>query len=245
MSDYRKFDAALQSAGVCYKTDEPMSAHTSFKIGGPADRFVEVKTVSELQAVLNAVCDENVPYFILGNGSNLLVPDEGLRGAVLTLQGDFKKVQSLANGHVLCGAGASLATVCSFARGQGLTGLEFAWGIPGQLGGAVYMNAGAYGGEMKQVVERVHFLEADGTPGVMSGEDLAFGYRKAPLWARSASSQARSCALKAVRKRRSPRKWKISCAVAAKSSRSSCRAQAAYSSARRAILPVRSLNSAA
>ena len=87
MSDYRKFDAALQSAGVCYKTDEPMSAHTSFKIGGPADRFVEVKTVSELQAVLNAVCDENVPYFILGNGSNLLVPDEGLRGAVLTLQG--------------------------------------------------------------------------------------------------------------------------------------------------------------
>ena len=178
MSDYRKFDAALQSAGVCYKTDEPMSAHTSFKIGGPADRFVEVKTVSELQAVLNAVSDENVPYFILGNGSNLLVPDEGLRGAVLTLQGDFKKVQSLANGHVLCGAGASLATVCSFARGQGLTGLEFAWGIPGQLGGAVYMNAGAYGGEMKQVVERVHFLEADGTPGVMSGEDLAFGYRK-------------------------------------------------------------------
>ena len=100
------------------------------------------------------------------------------RGAVLTLQGDFKKVQSLASGHVLCGAGASLATVCSFARGQGLTGLEFAWGIPGQLGGAVYMNAGAYGGEMKQVVERVHFLEADGTPGVMSGEDLAFGYRK-------------------------------------------------------------------
>ena len=178
MSDYRKFDAALQSAGVCYKTDEPMSAHTSFKIGGPADRFVEVKTVSELQAVLNAVSDGNVPYFILGNGSNLLVPDEGLRGAVLTLQGDFKKVQSLASGHVLCGAGASLATVCSFARGQGLTGLEFAWGIPGQLGGAVYMNAGAYGGEMKQVVERVHFLEADGTPGVMSGEDLAFGYRK-------------------------------------------------------------------
>ena len=178
MSDYRKFDAALQSAGVCYKTDEPMSAHTSFKIGGPADRFVEVKTVSELQAVLNAVSDGNVPYFILGNGSNLLVPDEGLRGAVLTLQGDFKKVQSLANGHVLCGAGASLATVCSFVRGQGLTGLEFAWGIPGQLGGAVYMNAGAYGGEMKQVVERVHFLEADGTPGVMSGEDLAFGYRK-------------------------------------------------------------------
>ena len=78
MSDYRKFDAALQSAGVCYKTDEPMSAHTSFKIGGPADRFVEVKTVSELQAVLNAVSDGNVPYFILGNGSNLLVPDEGL-----------------------------------------------------------------------------------------------------------------------------------------------------------------------
>lgn len=178
MPDYRKFDAALQGAGVCYKTEEPMSAHTSFKIGGPADRFIEVKTVLELQTVLKLLNEEAIPYFVLGNGSNLLVPDEGLRGAVLTLQGDFKKVESLADGRILCGAGASLATVCSVARGQGLTGLEFAWGIPGQLGGAVYMNAGAYGGEMKQVVERVHFLKTDGTPGVMSGEDLAFGYRK-------------------------------------------------------------------
>ena len=181
MSDYRKFDAALQSAGVCYKTDEPMSAHTSFKIGGPADRFVEVKTVSELQAVLNAVSDENVPYFILGNGSNLLVPDEGLRGAVLTLQGDFKKVQSLANGHVLCGAGASLATVCSFARGQGLTGLEFAWGIPGQLGGAVYMNAGAYGGEMKQVLRSAAVLFPEEGIRTLTGEELAFSYRHSLL----------------------------------------------------------------
>ena len=177
MSDYRKFDAALQSADVCYKTDEPMSAHTSFKIGGPADRFVEVKTVSELQAVLNAVSDGNVPYFILGNGSNLLVPDEGLRGAVLTLQGDFKKVQSLANGHVLCGAGASLATVCSFARGQGLTGLEFAWGIPGQLGGAVYMNAGAYGGEMKDVLVSVRYLTEEGETVEIPAEQLDLRYR--------------------------------------------------------------------
>lgn len=178
MPDYRKFDAALQNAGVCYKTDEPMSAHTSFKIGGPADRFVEVKTVSELQTVLKAINEENIPYFVLGNGSNLLVPDEGLRGVILTLQGDFKKVESLPDGRILCGAGASLATVCSFARGQGLTGLEFAWGIPGQLGGAVYMNAGAYGGEMKQVIERVHFVDEKGAPGVLSGEALAFGYRK-------------------------------------------------------------------
>lgn len=177
MSDYRKFDAALQSAGVCYKTDEPMSAHTSFKIGGPADRFVEVKTVSELQAVLHAVSDENVPYFILGNGSNLLVPDEGLRGAVLTLQGDFKKVQSLVSGHVLCGAGASLATVCSFARGQGLTGLEFAWGIPGQLGGAVYMNAGAYGGEMKDVVVSTRYLDGELRLCEAHGSAHDFGYR--------------------------------------------------------------------
>ena len=83
MSDYRKFDAALQSAGVCYETDEPMSAHTSFKIGGPADRFVEVKTVSELQAVLNAVSDGNVPYFILGNGFQSACAGRGLarRGA--------------------------------------------------------------------------------------------------------------------------------------------------------------------
>ena len=102
--------AALTAQQLPFAQGEPLAPHTTFKIGGPADRFVEVKTVSELQAVLNAVSDENVPYFILGNGSNLLVPDEGLRGAVLTLQGDFKKVQSLANGHVLCGAGASLYT---------------------------------------------------------------------------------------------------------------------------------------
>lgn len=124
MSDYRKFDAALQSAGVCYKTDEPMSAHTSFKIGGPADRFVEVKTVSELQAVLNAVCDENVPYFILGNGSNLLVPDEGLRGAVLTLQGDFKKVQSLASGHVCAARVHHLRRYAALHVGRGSRALN-------------------------------------------------------------------------------------------------------------------------
>ena len=105
------------------------------------------------------------------------------RGAVLTLQGDFKKVQSLANGHVLCGAGASLATVCSFARGQGLTGLEFAWGIPGQLGGAVYMNAGAYGGQTSDVLESVDVYVPSkrgqrGSVCTLDVDQLNMGYRK-------------------------------------------------------------------
>ena len=118
-----------------------------------------------------------MPYFVLGNGSNVLVPDEGLRGAVLTLEGAFKAVELSGSGRLLCGAGASLAAVCAFARSNALTGLEFAWGIPGSLGGALYMNAGAYDGEMKQVAARVWFVEPDGTPGSLSGEALRFGYR--------------------------------------------------------------------
>lgn len=154
-----------------------MSAHTSFKIGGPADRFIRVPDTTALQAALCALQESETPYFVLGNGTNLLVPDDGLRGAVLLLEGEFKQVQLLEGGRLLCGAGASLMSVCAFARSNALSGLEFAWGIPGALGGALYMNAGAYGGEMKQVVHKVYYLDKAGVPGSLSGEALRFGYR--------------------------------------------------------------------
>lgn len=177
MPDYAVLDAALSAAGVPYKTEEPMCAHTTFKIGGAADRFIEIQSPAALQDALSALRAAGVPYFVLGNGSNLLVPDEGLRGAVLWLAGEFKEIQLLPEGGLLCGSGASLASVCAFARSNALSGLEFAWGIPGSLGGALYMNAGAYGGEMKQVVSRVFYVDEDGTPGVLSGDALCYGYR--------------------------------------------------------------------
>ena len=177
MPDYAVLDAALTRAGVPFTKEESMAAHTSFKIGGPADRFLRIADAAALSAALRALREAAVPYFVLGNGSNLLVPDEGLRGAVLALEGSFKAVELTGSGRLLCGSGASLASICAFARSNALTGLEFAWGIPGSLGGALYMNAGAYGGEMKQVVSRVWFLEPDGTPASLAGEALCFGYR--------------------------------------------------------------------
>lgn len=177
MPDYAVLDAALTRAGVPFTKEESMAAHTSFKIGGPADRFLRIADAAALSAALRALREAAVPYFVLGNGSNLLVPDEGLRGAVLALEGSFKAVELTGSGRLLCGSGASLASICAFARSNALTGLEFAWGIPGSLGGALYMNAGAYGGEMKQVVSRVWFLEPDGTSASLAGEALCFGYR--------------------------------------------------------------------
>lgn len=177
MPDYAVLDAALAAAGIPCQKEEKMSAHTSFKIGGPADRFIRVPDTAALQAALHALQESETPYFVLGNGTNLLVPDDGLRGAVLLLEGEFKQVQLLEGGGLLCGAGASLMSVCAFARSNALSGLEFAWGIPGALGGALYMNAGAYGGEMKQVVRKVYYLDEAGVPGSLSGEALRFGYR--------------------------------------------------------------------
>ena len=178
MPDYSILDAALQAANIKYKTDEPMRLHTTFKIGGPADRFIQIENIAALQQVLRALKASGVPYLLLGNGSNMLVPDEGLRGAVLTLEGELKQIARTEDGKILCGSGATLAALCNFARSHVLTGLEFAWGIPGEVGGALYMNAGAYGGEMKQVVSRVFYVDEDGRTGVYAGEALAFGYRK-------------------------------------------------------------------
>lgn len=178
MIDYSVMDAALNAANIQYKADEPMRYHTTFKIGGPADRYIIAENAEQLGTVLAALKTSGVPFLVLGNGSNMLVPDEGLRGAVIALEGEFKKISLKEDNTVLCGSGATLAALCSFARSNTLTGLEFAWGIPGEVGGALYMNAGAYGGEMKQVTSRVFYMDEDGTQGVLSGEELGYGYRQ-------------------------------------------------------------------
>ena len=157
--------------------NEPMSKHTSFKIGGNADVYIKVKTLSKLSTILKECQDSNVDYMILGNGSNLLVSDEGIRAAVIRLDGDFRKITLVDDTTIFCGAGVTLAYLCKFALNCGLSGLEFAWGIPGTVGGAVFMNAGAYDGEMKDVVHSVSHISPSGEIGRIEKDDLKFGYR--------------------------------------------------------------------
>lgn len=163
--------------GCKAKYDESMANHTTFKIGGNAPLYIEVNKPSQLSQIVKLCKEENVEYFILGNGSNLLVSDKGVDYVVICLKGDFKNISLLDNNTLYCGAGASLASLCREAEKNGLSGLEFAWGIPGTVGGAAYMNAGAYGGEMKDVVYSVHHIDKDGNLGTIKSSDLNFSYR--------------------------------------------------------------------
>ena len=169
-----KLQKLLGEAKVLVK--EPMASHTTFKIGGPADYFVKPETVEELAAVLKLCKEGNVPYFILGNGSNLLVGDKGFRGVVIQLYKNFDGM-TIEGTTVTAKAGAMLVRVAKESGKAGLTGLEFASGIPGTIGGAMVMNAGAYGGEMKDVVTAVTVLTKDGEIKKLSGEEMNFRYR--------------------------------------------------------------------
>ena len=156
---------------------EPLSKHTTFKIGGIADTYVKVTSLSKLSTILKECRESDIDYMIIGNGSNILASDDGYRGVVIRLDGDFRKIALVDDDTVYCGAGATLAALCKFALNNGLSGLEFAWGIPGSVGGAVFMNAGAYGGEMKDVVYSVNHLTKNGEPGRTEKDALQFGYR--------------------------------------------------------------------
>ncbi|MEE0957208.1 MAG: UDP-N-acetylmuramate dehydrogenase [Ruminococcus sp.] len=170
------YNMAELSGCEAYK-DEPMSRHTSFKIGGNAEAYIKVNNISQLKAIIKECREAGVSFLLIGNGSNILVSDEGLQGVVVKLSGEFKNMSLLDETTVYCGAGASLASLCKFALNSGLSGLEFAWGIPGSVGGALFMNAGAYGGEMKQVVHSVSHLTPAGEIGRIDRDDLGFGYR--------------------------------------------------------------------
>jgi len=156
---------------------EPLSKHTTFKIGGVADTYVKVTSLSKLSTILKECRESDIDYMVIGNGSNILASDDGYRGVVIRLDGDFRKIALVDDDTVYCGAGATLAALCKFALNNGLSGLEFAWGIPGSVGGAVFMNAGAYGGEMKDVVYSVNHLTKNGEAGRTERDDLQFGYR--------------------------------------------------------------------
>lgn len=159
-----------------YKLNEPMSCHTSFKIGGAADIFISVRSASELSAVFKKCGELNIPRFVIGKGSNLLVSDLGIEGAVISLS-SLNGI-SVSGEEITCGAGAALSEVCRAALESSLTGLEFAYGIPGSIGGAVYMNAGAYGGEISGAVLSAECMTTDGTLIKVNAGEMNFGYRK-------------------------------------------------------------------
>ena len=156
--------------------DEPMRNHTSFKIGGTADLLLFPDNTEKLIEILNICKAKGIPFLTVGNGTNLLVRDNGIRGVVIKLFDKFNKVE--VNGDVIIvEAGALLSTVSNIALKNELSGLEFASGIPGTIGGAIVMNAGAYGGEMKDVVVTTHFIDIDGKTKVINGDEHEFGYR--------------------------------------------------------------------
>jgi len=169
------FESFLKLQKIEYKKNEPMCKHTSFKIGGLAEFFIEIKNADELCLLFKAIKECEMPYFIIGKGSNLLVSDKGIEGAVISL---LKMDGVTVNGEeVVAEAGVSLANVCIAALENSLTGMEFAYGIPGSMGGALYMNAGAYGGEMSQVVSSCEYVDEDGVKGEIEIEDMQLGYR--------------------------------------------------------------------
>ena len=177
-NQFLHYKSQLEAIGCEVKADEPMKQHTSFKIGGAADWFVTVHDERQLREVLALAGREEIPVFVLGNGSNLLVSDKGIRGIVLRLGGTFCDIGLNSDGTIHCGAGAQLSKLCAFALERSLTGLEFAWGIPGSCGGAALMDAGAYGGEMKDVVISCeHICLATGESGRFAGDELDFAYR--------------------------------------------------------------------
>ena len=162
------------------KLDEPMKKHISFRVGGPADILVKPRTEEQIKNIIDFAKKENIPYIVKGNGSNLLVRDGGIRGIVIEITDNFNSYE-IEDKIIKVQSGALLSIIGRAALKQNLKGFEFAAGIPGTIGGALAMNAGAYGGEMKDIVKSVRLMDTDGNIFNFSNEDMKFGYRKSIL----------------------------------------------------------------
>lgn len=171
--------------------DEPMKGHISFKVGGPADVLVRPTNEEEIKAVFKLANEKNIPYFVKGNGSNILIKDGGFRGLVIELGENFSDFE-IKGTEITVQTGALLSVIGKSALKESLGGFEFASGIPGSLGGALAMNAGAYGGEMKNIVKSVRVMDSTGNIVEYSNEEMDFGYRHSRL------SDGKSIALSAV-----------------------------------------------
>ncbi len=158
------------------RCDEPMSSHCTFKAGGTAKYYVIPDEYKKVRDVLRLCVEENIPYYVIGNGSNLLVQDDGFDGVIIEIDSALAKIEINGN-EIVAKAGAKLSKIAVKALNESLTGFEFAHGIPGNLGGAVTMNAGAYGGEMKDVLKWVKVLDNNGEMKTLKAEELELGYR--------------------------------------------------------------------
>jgi len=162
------------------KENEPLSSHTTIKIGGPADLFIEPSTIENLEKAMKVVREAGVKWTAIGRGSNLLVSDKGIEGVVIKLGTGLDHVE-VADNKVTVGAGASIVALAMTLSRRGLSGLEFASGIPGSVGGAVYMNAGAHGSDISRILEKAHILFEDGTMEWLTMEQMEFSYRTSVL----------------------------------------------------------------
>lgn len=160
--------------------DEPMKKHISFKVGGPADFLVKPKNEEQIKKLITLLKSENIPYIVVGNGSNLLVKDGGIRGVVIKISDNFNNFE-VKDKTVFAQSGALLSLMGRTVLNNNLTGFEFAAGIPGTLGGAIAMNAGAYGGEMKDIIKSVRLMDEEGNIFELKNEEMEFGYRKSIL----------------------------------------------------------------
>lgn len=175
--DYSELFSLLNSLNCDFKKNEPLKNYTTFKTGGACPVLITPKTVSELSEILKYFSKKSLPYTVLGNGSNVLVPDRGVNCAVIRIANGLTTLSLSDETTVFCGAGVKLSTLCKFALENSLSGLEFAYGIPGTCGGALFMNGGAYGGEMKDVTLSVCHINKEGDEGSLSDDDLKFSYR--------------------------------------------------------------------
>lgn len=179
-------DALLQELKTAFHEEqmllnEPMEKHTTFHIGGPADVLIRPGNTEEVCKILTLCKQYDTPYYVIGNGSNLLVGDGGIRGVVIEFGKEFAEIRCEKDGLLYVQAGCMLSQAANVALQHSLTGMEFAAGIPGTIGGAVMMNAGAYGGEMKDIVRSVRVLTQDGEIITLSGFDMEFGYRQSVI----------------------------------------------------------------
>lgn len=162
------------------KMDEPLALHTTIKIGGPADLFIEPDSIENLAKVMKFAADKQIPWTVIGRGSNLLVSDKGIRGVVIKLGKGMDHIEFKGT-EIQVGGGYSFVVLATMASRNGLKGLEFAAGIPGSLGGAVYMNAGAHGSDISRILKKAHILFEDGSMEWLSNEEMEYSYRTSVL----------------------------------------------------------------
>ncbi len=177
-SNYTELKNIAQSLGCTVLENEPLKKHTSFKVGGPAKLFIYINNDSSLQTIIEFINKNKIPYFVLGNGTNLLVDDNGYDGVVLSLLESEKILKLEGENTIICSAGLPLTKVCVFALENNLSGLEFAWGIPGSCGGALFMNAGAYGEDISYVVKESKHMTPSGKIEIIPASQMRLSYRK-------------------------------------------------------------------